>query len=114
MMRFISLSVALLSLTQHVFALPVEGDEASALDVTLSQVKDTRIKAVVKNTGSEDVTFLHLNFFRDSAPVKKVAVYQNGPVPVPTEMLCNADSWHRGRSCLRRHPTSHSAPGTHP
>lgn len=91
-MRLTSLPVALLSLAQHVFALPVNGDQASALDVTLSQVKDTRIKAVVKNTGSQDVTFMHLNFFRDSAPVKKVAVYQNRTVPHPAEMLCNAYS----------------------
>jgi deuterolysin len=58
--------------------LPVEAEQASGLDVTLSQVSDTRIKAVVKNTGNEDVTFVHLNFFRDSAPVKKVAVYKDG------------------------------------
>jgi hypothetical protein len=27
------------------------------------------------------VTFVHLNFFRDNAPVKKVAVYQNSTHP---------------------------------
>jgi deuterolysin len=41
-------------------------------------VDNTRIKAVVTNTGHDDVTFVHLNFFRDSAPVKKVTIYQNG------------------------------------
>lgn len=82
-MRLAALSAAFLALAQHVYALPVEADQTSALDVTLSQVNDTRIKAIVKNTGGQDVTFVHLNFFRDSAPVKKVAVYQEGMVPVP-------------------------------
>ncbi|KAF5865996.1 hypothetical protein ETB97_001574 [Aspergillus alliaceus] len=49
----------------------------SGLDVTLSQVNNTRIKAVVKNVGKEEVTFSHLNFFGDAAPVKKVAVFRN-------------------------------------
>jgi deuterolysin len=77
-MKFVALSTAVLALAQNACALPVETEDASALDVTLSRVSDTRIKAVVKNTGSEDVTFVHLNFFRDSAPVKKVDVFQNG------------------------------------
>ncbi|KAJ5388904.1 hypothetical protein N7509_011445 [Penicillium cosmopolitanum] len=76
-MRLTVLSAAFLAIAQNVYAFPIEADQASALDVTLSRVSDTRIKAVVKNTGAENVTFVHLNFFRDSAPVKKVAVYQN-------------------------------------
>ncbi|KAJ5159378.1 uncharacterized protein N7482_006382 [Penicillium canariense] len=76
-MRFTVLSTIVLAFAQHVCALPVEIEQTSGLDVTLSQVSDTRIKAVVKNTGSEEVTFVHLNFFRDSAPVKKVAVYKD-------------------------------------
>ncbi|CAI7665928.1 unnamed protein product [Penicillium glandicola] len=76
-MRFVAFSTALLALAQHVYALPVEAEEISALDITLSHVTDTRIKAVVKNSGSEDITFVHLNFFRDSAPVKKVNVFKN-------------------------------------
>ncbi|KAJ5559188.1 hypothetical protein N7461_003160 [Penicillium sp. DV-2018c] len=75
-MRLIALSTAALALAQHAYALPVEGD-ASGLDITLSRVSDTRIKAVVKNAGKEDVTFVHLNFFRDSAPVKKVGVFRD-------------------------------------
>lgn len=77
-MRFAALSTVLLALAQHVHTLPVETDETSTLDITLSRVTDTRIKAVVKNSGSEDVTFVHLNFFRDTAPVKKVNVFKNG------------------------------------
>lgn len=76
-MRFAALSTVLLALAQHVHTLPVE-TETSALDITLSRVTETRIKAVVKNSGSEDVTFVHLNFFRDTAPVKKVNVFKNG------------------------------------
>jgi deuterolysin len=77
-MRFAAISTALLALAQQACALPLEVEENSALDITLSHVSDTRIKAVVKNSGSEDVTFVHLNFFRDSAPVKKVDVFKNG------------------------------------
>lgn len=77
-MKLVALSTALLAIAQNAYALPVETEEASALDITLSHVSDTRIKAVVKNTGSEDVTFVHLNFFRDSAPVKKVEVLKDG------------------------------------
>ncbi|KAJ5362740.1 hypothetical protein N7541_003584 [Penicillium brevicompactum] len=76
-MKLVALSTALLAIAQNAYALPVETEEASALDITLSHVSDTRIKAVVKNTGTEDVTFVHLNFFRDSAPVKKVEVLKD-------------------------------------
>ncbi|PWY67905.1 deuterolysin metalloprotease family protein [Aspergillus heteromorphus CBS 117.55] len=47
------------------------------LTVTLSQVTNTRIKAEVKNTGAEDLTIVHLNFFGDTAPIKKVSVFHN-------------------------------------
>lgn len=85
-MRLIAISAVLLAFAQHVCTLPVEPDKASALDVTLSQVSDTGIKAVIKNTGGEEVTFVHLNFFRDSAPVKKVSIYQNGTVVGPVDV----------------------------
>ncbi|KAJ5690885.1 hypothetical protein N7462_005277 [Penicillium macrosclerotiorum] len=76
-MLFTVFSAVVLAIARHACAYPVEGDERSGLDVTLSQISDTRIKAVVKNTGAEEVTFVHLNFFHDSAPVKKVTVYQD-------------------------------------
>lgn len=79
-MRWVTLSAAFLALARHAHTAPVELGQASGLDVTLSQVNDTRIKAIVKNIGDQDVTFVHLNFFRDSAPVKKVAVYQDGTI----------------------------------
>ncbi|KAB8231315.1 hypothetical protein ETB97_001501 [Aspergillus alliaceus] len=77
-MRFLSASSLLLALVPAINAVPVEvASSAPGLDVTLSKVGNTRIKAVVKNTGSEDVTFVHLNFFRDTAPVKKVSLFRN-------------------------------------
>jgi len=84
-MRFIALSAAILVLAQHVCAFPVEAGQASGLDVTLSQADHTHIKAVVKNAGNEKVTFVHLNFFSDSAPVNKVAVFKDGMLSVPVK-----------------------------
>lgn len=76
-MHFAALSTALLALVHNAFAAPVDSHRPS-LDVTLTRAGNTHIKAVVKNTGSEDVTFVHLNFFRDNAPVQKVSVHRNG------------------------------------
>jgi deuterolysin len=73
-MRFTS---ALLALVPGLMAAPLDVHSDSGLDVTLSKVGNTRIKAVVKNVGKEEATFVHLNFFRDAAPVKKVAVFRN-------------------------------------
>ncbi|THC91298.1 hypothetical protein EYZ11_009248 [Aspergillus tanneri] len=67
----------LLALAPGLMAAPLDVRSDSGLDVTLSQVSNTRIKAVVKNVGQEEVTFVHLNFFRDSAPIQKVAVFRN-------------------------------------
>ncbi|PLB46386.1 hypothetical protein P170DRAFT_427708 [Aspergillus steynii IBT 23096] len=67
----------LLALVPGLLAAPLEVRDNASLDVTLSQVGNTRIKAVVKNTGKEEVTFVHLNFFKDSAPIQKVALYRN-------------------------------------
>ncbi|KAL3477651.1 Deuterolysin metalloprotease family-domain-containing protein [Aspergillus californicus] len=76
-MRFIA-PVALLALLQPAAASPVDlKTGSSGLHVTLSQVDNTRIKAVVKNTGSEEVKFLHLNFFQDNSPVKKVSLFKD-------------------------------------
>ncbi|KAJ5223229.1 hypothetical protein N7468_007771 [Penicillium chermesinum] len=76
-MRFTVLSAGCLAILQNVHAFPTQTHQSSALNVTLSWAGDTRIKAVVENTSGERVTFVHLNFFGDSAPVKKVTVYQN-------------------------------------
>ncbi|KAL4899949.1 neutral protease 2 [Aspergillus multicolor] len=76
-MKFIT-PVALLAMLQAASASPVDVKTNSAgLQVTLSQVNNTRIKAVVQNTGSEEVTFMHLNFFKDASPVKKVSLFRN-------------------------------------
>ncbi|KAL5332539.1 Deuterolysin metalloprotease family-domain-containing protein [Aspergillus crustosus] len=75
-MRFTA-SVALLALLQGISASPVAVKVAPKLQVTLSQVDNTRLKAVVKNAGSEDVTFVHTNFFKDASPVKKVSLFRD-------------------------------------
>jgi deuterolysin len=77
-MRLASPFSVFLVLARHVRGMPVKVDKTPSFDVTLSQVDNTRIKAVVTNNGHGDVTFVHLNFFRDRAPVKKVTIYQNG------------------------------------
>lgn len=77
-MRFTLVSIILFILALLDLAAPFETKSASAsLNVTLTQVGNTRVKAVVKNTGEEDVTFVHANFFGHAAPVKKVSVYRN-------------------------------------
>ncbi|KAL2831475.1 Deuterolysin metalloprotease family-domain-containing protein [Aspergillus cavernicola] len=76
-MRFIT-PVALIALLLGATASPVDVKlHAAGLHVTLSQVDNTRIKAIVKNTGAEEVTFVKLNFFQDNSPVKKVSLFRN-------------------------------------
>nr|C5G8P3.1 RecName: Full=Neutral protease 2 homolog BDCG_00922; AltName: Full=Deuterolysin BDCG_00922; Flags: Precursor [Blastomyces dermatitidis ER-3] len=53
-------------------------DDIPELDVKLTQVEGTLVKAVVTNNGDEDLNILNLNFFKDTAPVKKVSVYSQG------------------------------------
>ncbi|KAH2368980.1 hypothetical protein KXW83_006457 [Aspergillus fumigatus] len=73
-MKVTILASAILALINGALALPAN---TPTLDVTLTQVDNTRIKATVKNTGNEKVTFVHLNFFQDAAPVKKVSLFRN-------------------------------------
>ncbi|KAF4250405.1 hypothetical protein CNMCM8714_000029 [Aspergillus fumigatus] len=73
-MKVTILASAILALINGALALPAS---TPTLDVTLTQVDNTRIKATVKNTGNEKVTFVHLNFFQDAAPVKKVSLFRN-------------------------------------
>ena len=98
-------SAALLALLPSVFAIPLGEAPSAGLDVTLSQIEDTRIKAVVKNVGIEDVTFVHINFFKDTAPVKKVALYQDDGTFYITSPRLNCSSYtyiyQIRRSCSR-------------
>ncbi|KAF7137133.1 hypothetical protein CNMCM5793_007197 [Aspergillus hiratsukae] len=73
-MQFTVLGSAILALVNGALALPAN---APTLDVTLTQVDNTVIKATIKNTGSDAVTFVHYNFFKDPAPVKKVDIFRN-------------------------------------
>ncbi|PGH12017.1 hypothetical protein AJ79_04526 [Helicocarpus griseus UAMH5409] len=57
-------------------------EDSPELDVQLTQVDGTTVKAIVTNKGDKELNILNLNFFKDAAPVKKVAVYNQG-VEVP-------------------------------
>lgn len=57
-------------------------DKTPELEVTLSQVKDTQVKAVVKNVGEEEVSLLNFNFFKNKAPVKKAGLFREGTLVV--------------------------------
>ncbi|KAF5856130.1 hypothetical protein ETB97_007850 [Aspergillus alliaceus] len=72
-MRFFSFFPALFVLP---FKCAISSQLSPVLEVTLSRVGNTRIKGVVKNAGREDISFVHLNFFGDSAPVKKVSIFR--------------------------------------
>lgn len=82
-MRFPVFSVGFLAIAQTLYALPFSVNQFSTLNITLSRASDTRIKAVVENSGEEKITFVHLNFFGDSAPVKKVSVYKDSKQSLP-------------------------------
>lgn len=78
-MRLVASLTALVALSVPVFPAAVNVKRASSyLEITLSQVSNTLIKAVVQNTGSDELSFVHLNFFKDPVPVKKVSVYRDG------------------------------------
>ncbi|OAX85082.1 hypothetical protein ACJ72_00554 [Emergomyces africanus] len=57
-------------------------DNIPELDVKLTQIDGTMVRAVVTNNGGEGLNILTLNFFKDMSPVKKVSVYSEG-VEVP-------------------------------
>lgn len=50
----------------------------SGLEVALSAVGNTEIKAVVTNKGDSKVSLLNFNSVLDSAPVHKVSIQKNG------------------------------------
>ncbi|KAI1132829.1 neutral protease 2-like protein [Nemania abortiva] len=52
------------------------GKRASPLDVQIEQVGNSGLKAVITNTGAEDLKVLKTGTILDSAPVEKVQVFQ--------------------------------------
>lgn len=50
----------------------------SGLEVVLSSVGNTEVKAVVTNKGESKVSLLNFNSVLDSAPVHKVSIQKNG------------------------------------
>lgn len=73
--------------------------QQSKLDITLRRVRDTTIKAVVKNASNQGIYLLRSDFFDpQSKQAKKVSVYRNGrepalfaryanPIPSPIPIL---------------------------
>jgi deuterolysin len=79
-MPFSTKLAALVAFATPVFPAAIElaKRDSSGLEVTLSQVGNTLVKATVKNTADQDVQLMHLNFFNDAAPIKKVYIYRDG------------------------------------
>jgi hypothetical protein len=55
----------------------------STLDVKLELTGNTAVKALITNTGSEDLKVLKTGSFLDDAAVEKVDVFQGGKLPDP-------------------------------
>lgn len=77
-MKFFSAITAATALVAPVASLAVRRAEHKELDITLSQVGNSQVKAVVTNTNAEPLTLLNHNFFKDVAPIKKVSVFREG------------------------------------
>lgn len=78
-MRFKAAAVALLALAGGVFAAPASNATGPpSMAVHLSQAGNTKVRASLTNTGHDEFSFVHLNFFRHEAPVKKVSVFRDG------------------------------------
>lgn len=57
--------------------------DASPLSVTLEKVGNSQIKAVVTNSGNEDLKVFKTGTFLDEAAVEKVEVFQGSKYPFP-------------------------------
>lgn len=56
---------------------------APAVTLTLSSVEGSVVKAILENTGDEDLKLLRSGSFLDSAPVEKATVSKDGGSPSP-------------------------------
>ncbi|KAK2762090.1 hypothetical protein FQN54_001097 [Arachnomyces sp. PD_36] len=77
-MKFFSAVAAATALATPALGLAIRAAEQPELDITLSQVGNSLVKAVVTNTNAEPLTLLNHNFFKDVAPIKKVSVFREG------------------------------------
>ena len=83
-MKFLSAIAAVAALAAPVASLAIRAPEqVPDLDVALSQVGNSLVRAVVTNGGSETLTLLNHNFFSDVAPIKKVSVFREGTKSTP-------------------------------
>lgn len=77
-MKFASIIAAATALVAPAASAAIRDVEHRELDITLSQIGNSHVKAVVTNTNAEPITLLNYNFFKDVAPIKKVAVFREG------------------------------------
>lgn len=78
-MKFASAIAAVTALAAPAASAAIGAEERRPeLDINLSQIGNSLVKAVVTNTNPEPITVLNHNFFKDVAPIKKVAVFREG------------------------------------
>ncbi|EEP78915.1 predicted protein [Uncinocarpus reesii 1704] len=79
-MRFSSSFLSVLALASQALAFPLNDlpTTDSGLEVKLTSVGNTRMKAVLTNTADHDLSFLKFNTFFDDAPTQKVRIAKDG------------------------------------
>ncbi|WEW62050.1 Fungalysin/Thermolysin Extracellular metalloproteinase 5 [Emydomyces testavorans] len=75
-----SIFIALVALTGKTLATPLNGlpERHTELNVQLTSIGNTRVKAVVTNNGQQEMSFLKYNTIFDSAPIRKVTITKDG------------------------------------
>ncbi|WEW60289.1 ammonium transporter [Emydomyces testavorans] len=79
-MLWYSIVTALAALATPVFPFAVSRlpRTESGLDVQLTAMGNTRLKAVITNKGNQQLNLLKYNTFLDEAPIPKVGIYKDG------------------------------------
>lgn len=77
-MKFASVIAAAAALAAPAASAAIRDVEHRELDITLSQVGNSQVKAVVTNINPEPITLLNYNFFKDVSPIKKVTIFREG------------------------------------
>lgn len=79
-MLMYSIVTALAALTTPVFPLAISHlpRTETGLDIQLTAVGNTRIKAVITNTADRHLNLLKFNSFLDDGPTHKVGIFKNG------------------------------------
>ncbi|EAS31870.3 metalloproteinase 8 [Coccidioides immitis RS] len=77
-MLFPSIVAALAALANPVLSLTIPQATGSELDVQLSAIGNTRIKAVITNKADRQLKLLKYNNFFDDGPIQKAGVFKDG------------------------------------